>query len=142
MKTLRLDINYEYDFDLYGLVSVSKDYSMAWWLNKLFNIHLTKQQDLCYIFESKDQLLISNYEFSLEHLTVRLLKNRALGITTLKRPFLLPDIKEYDYVLQISGALSDFYSQEFISKLNKIPIVQYVKQFDPSSLKFKENLIF
>ncbi len=142
MKTLRLDIEYDYDFDLYGLVSAGKDYTMAWWLNKLFNFRLTKQQDLCYIFGSKDQLMISNFEFCLEHQAVRLFRNRALGINNLKKPFLLPDIKEYDYILQITGVFTELYPQELISKLNNIPFVQYVKQFDPLSLKFKENLIF
>lgn len=142
MKTLRLDIEYEYDFDLYGLVSAGKDYTMAWWLNKLFKLHLIKQQDLCYIFGGKDRLMISNYEFSLEHKTVRLFRNRALGTNTLKKPFLLPDIKEYDYVLQITGVFTELYPQEFLRKIHNIPFVQYVKQVDPLSLKFKENLIF
>jgi len=142
MKTLHLDIEYEYDFDLYGLVSPGKEYTMAWWLNKLFNLHLTKQQDLCYIFESKDQLIISNYEFCSEHSTVRLFRNRAMGTNTIKKPFLLPDIKEYDYVLQIAGTFSGLYPQQLISRIHNIPFVQYVKQLDPLSLKFKENLIF
>lgn len=142
MKALRLDIEYEYDFDLYGLVSPGKEYTMAWWLNKLFKLHLTKQQDLCYTFESKDRLIISNFEFCSEHSTVRLFRNRALGTNTLKKPFLLPDIKEYDYILQITGAFSGLYPQQLISKMHNIPFVQYVKQFDPLSLKFKENLIF
>ena len=142
MKILRLDIEYEYDFNLYGLVSAGKEYTMAWWLNKLFNLHLTKQQDLCYIFNSQDKLLISNYEFSTDHSVIRLFRNKALGTNTYNKPFLLPEIKEYDYVLQITGSLSGLYSQELISKIQNIPFVQYVKQFDPLSLKFKENLIF
>jgi len=142
MKTLRLDIEYEYDFDLYGLVSPGKEYTVAWWLNKLFKLHLKKQQDLCYLFGSNEKLLISNYEFSTEHSTVRLFRNKALGTNTFKKPFLLPEIKEYDYVLQVTGTFSNLYPQELIGKIHNIPLVQYVKQFDPLTLKFKENLIF
>lgn len=142
MKNLRLDIEYDYDFDLYGLVSAGKEYTMAWWLNKSFNLHLTKQKDICYIFGSKNQLMISNYEFCTDHSIIRLFRNKALGTNTLKKPFLLPEIKEYDYVLQITGSFSGLYPHELISKMQNIPFVQYVKQFDPLTLKFKENLIF
>jgi hypothetical protein len=54
----------------------------------------------------------------------------------------LPEIKEYDYVLQITGASSVLRPHNFANTLLNIPLVQYVKQFDPLTLKFKENLIF
>lgn len=142
MKTLHLDVEYEFDFHLYGLVSPSKEYTLAWWLNKLLDLRLAKQKDLCYVFGAKDQLLISNFEFSTDHSIIRLFRNKALGTSMLKKPFFLPDIKEYDYVLQISGSTSSLYPTELISKVQNIPFVQYVKQFDPITLKFRNNLIF
>lgn len=142
MKTFHLDNDYEYDFDLYGLVSSGKDYTMAWWLNKLFELHLTRQKDLCFTLPGREQLFISNYEFITEHSVIRLLRNKGLGTNTLRKPYLLPDLKEYDYVLQIAGSLPKRYTQSLLNTLLHIPLVEYVKQFDPLSLKFKENLIF
>ncbi|MFD2513648.1 IPExxxVDY family protein [Pontibacter locisalis] len=142
MKSLHLDIEYNFDFDLFGVVSPVKDYKLAWALNNLFDLRLSKQQDLCYDLHGKDRLIISNYQHISDHSTVRLFKNKALGPSTLKKPFLLPDIKEYDYVLQLAGAMQQLYPQEFIRTLLHTPLVQYVKQFDPLTLKFKENLIF
>ena len=142
MKSFYLDTDYEYDFDLYGLVSSGKDYTMAWWLNKLFALRLTKQKDLCYTLPGREQLWVSNYEFSTEHSIIRLFRNKAVGACTLRKPYLLPDIKEYDFVLQINGALPKRHPQNFINMLLHIPLVQYVKQFDPLLLTFKENLIF
>ena len=142
MKTFYLDTDYEYDFDLYGLVSPGKDYTMAWWLNKLFAMRLAKQKDLCFTLPGKEQLLVSNFEFSTEHSIIRLFRNKALGTCTLRKPYLLPDLKEYDYILQISGSLPKLYPHNFINTLLHIPLIQYVKQFDPLALKFKENLIF
>lgn len=142
MKTFYLDTDYEYDFDLYGLVSSGKDYTVAWWLNKLFTMRLTKQTDLCFTLPGKEQLLVSNFEFSTEHSNIRLIRNKALGVCTLRKPYLLPDLKEYDYILQISGSLPKLYPNNFINTLLHIPLIQYVKQFDPLALKFKENLIF
>ncbi|RIJ33512.1 IPExxxVDY family protein [Pontibacter oryzae] len=142
MTKHRLDIAYDYSFDVYGLVSSGRDYKLAWALNKLLHLRLTKQQDLCYELPGIGCLEISNYQFATEHSEVRLFRNKALGNSTLKKPFLLPDIKEYDYVLQITGAMQQLYPSELINRLRGVPLVQYVKKFDPLTLKFKENLIF
>jgi hypothetical protein len=138
MKTLRLDVKYDYDFDVYGVVSSIKEYKLAWTLNKLLGFRLKKQQDLCYDLMEQERMVISNYEYITDHSVVRLLKNKAMCM----KAFLLPEIKEYDYVLQLSGALQQLHPQEFISRLLQTPLVQYVKQIDPLTLKLKENLIF
>jgi hypothetical protein len=142
MKTFKLEIEYDYDFDLFGLVSSSKEHKLAWALNKYFNLRLIKQQDLKFDFFNKGRLVISNYLYTTEHSTFRLFRNKSVDLSTLKKPFLVPDIKEYDYIIQISGALSEFYQQELTTRFKLVPIIQYVKKFDPNSLKFKENLMF
>ena len=142
MRILRLDIEYDYNFQVYGVVSPYKEYKLAWAINKLLNLQLVKKSDICYDMPEKERLVISNYEYISDHSIVRLFRNRALGTCTLKKPYLIPDIMEYDYILQISGALQQLYPQEIIGRILNIPLVQYVKQFDPLTLKFKENLIF
>lgn len=138
MQTLQLYIEYEYDFDVYGVVASVKEYKLAWALNRLLGFRLKKQQDLQYELSDQEHIIISNYEYITDHSVVRLLKNKALGM----KAFLLPEIKEYDYVLQITGALQQLCPQEFIEKLLSLPLVQCVKQIDPLTLKLKENLIF
>ncbi len=142
MKTFKLEVEYDYDFDLFGLVSSSKEYKLAWALNKYLNIRLVKQQDLNYDFLNKGRLVISNYLHITDHSTFRMFRNKSVDLSTLKKPFLVPDIKEYDYIIQISGAITDFYQQEITNRFRLVPLVQYVKKFDPNSLKFKENLMF
>ncbi|PRY13215.1 hypothetical protein CLV24_106130 [Pontibacter ummariensis] len=142
MKVFRLDIAPCYDFDVYGVAATVKEYKLAWALNRLLGTQLTKQQDLCYDIFGKERLIISNYKYITPHSEVRLFRNKAMGTSTLKKPFLLPDIKEYEYVLQVTGAIRQLYPQELMSKLLRIPLVQHVKKFDPLTLKFKENLIF
>jgi hypothetical protein len=141
MKTLRLDIDYDFDFAVFGLVSSSKEYKLAWALNKCLKLHLVKQADLCFDFISKGRLVISNYLHLSESSSFRLFRNKSVDLSTLKKPFLVPDIKEYDYVVQVSGVLSDC-QQEMLHLLNCVPVIQYVQPFDPNHLKFKENLIF
>jgi hypothetical protein len=142
MKTFKLEVEYDYDFDLFGLVSSSKEYKLAWSLNKSFNIRLIKQQDLNYDFFNKGRLVISNYLHMTEHRTIRLFRNKSVDLSTLKKPFLVPDIKEYDYIIQITGAENAASQQELLTRFKLVPLIQYVKKFDPNSLKFKENLMF
>jgi len=142
MKTFKLEVEYDYDFDLFGLVSSSKEHKLAWALNKYFNLRLIKQKDLSYNFFNKGHLVISNYLHLTEHTAIRLLRNKSVDLCTLKKPFLVPDIKEYDYIIQITGALTEFYQQELLNRFKLVPFIQYVKKFDPNSLKFKENLMF
>jgi len=142
MKILHLDIEYNYDFEVYGLVSPEKEYKLAWVLNSLLDLHLIKNKDLCYDQIEKGQLIISNFEYNTAHGVARLFRNKAHTAHTIKKLFMLPDLKEYDYVLQIKGLLQHLHPQELRSKLLRSPLVKYVKQFDPHTLTFKENLQF
>jgi hypothetical protein len=143
MKTLHLDIEYDFGFALYGLVSSCRDYKMAWSLNRLLGLNLTRQPDLCYDMPDRQKLLIAHFEYSDDHSIVRLFRNKALGTSLVKKPFMLPDIKEYDYVLQITGVLQEYLNPpELIGKLQRLNLIQYTKQFDPLTLKYKENLLF
>jgi len=45
MKKKRLDIEYTFDFDLYGIISNVKAYKLAWELNNLLGSKLQKKDD-------------------------------------------------------------------------------------------------
>ena len=142
MKTLSLELDYDYDFVLFGLVSSSREHKLTWALNKYLRIRLVKQKDLYFDFLNKGRLVISNYLHCTEYSTFRLLRNKSADLSTLKKPFLAPDIKEYDYLLQINGEVQDNWQQDLNSIFKIVPLIQYVKKFDPNTLKFKENLMF
>ncbi|MET4106981.1 IPExxxVDY family protein [Hymenobacter sp. UYP22] len=142
MKTLTLDVEYDCDFDLFGLVSSSREHTLAWVLNRALHLRLIKQQDLIYDLFSQGRLVISNYLHTTEHYTLRLLRNRSVDPSPLKKPFLAPDIKEYDYLLQVSNGMASHSSDELLVQLSALPEVQLVSQVDPNDLKFKENLLF
>jgi hypothetical protein len=142
MKMLTLDIEYDCEFELFGLVSSSREHTLAWTLNRVMRLRLVKQQDLIYDLLTQGRLVISNYLHATETLTLRLLRNRSVDPSPLKKPFLAPDIKEYDYLLQVSNGSGALAANELLDQLTALPAVQYVCQFDPNELKFKENLLF
>jgi len=142
MKTLTLDVEYDCDFDLFGIVSSSREHKLAWTLNSTLRLRLVKQQDLIYDLLAQGRLVISNYLHATENLSLRLFRNRSVDPSPLKKPFLAPDIKEYDYLIQVSNGSGALAADELLEQLTRLPEVQYACQFDPNSLKFKENLLF
>ena len=141
MKTFTLDVAYECDFALFGLVSSTRDYTLAWALNRALRLRLVRQPELLLNLLVHGRLVFTHYLHATETLTFRLLRNRSSAPSVLKKPFLAPDIKEYDYLLAVnngSGALAD---EALLHQLTALDVVQYACQLDPNALKYKENLI-
>jgi hypothetical protein len=141
MKTFTLDVDYECDFALFGLVSSTRDYTLAWTLNRALRLRLVRQPELLLNLLSRGRLVFTHYLHTTEALTFRLLRNRSVNPSNLKKPFLAPDIKEYDYLLAVSNGTGALADEALLERLAALDAVQYVCQFDPNSLKYKENLI-
>ena len=141
MKTFTLDVEYECDFALFGLVSSSRDYTLAWTLNRALRLRLIKQPELLLNLLTRGRLVFTHYLHTTETLTFRLLRNRSIAPSNLKKPFLAPDIKEYDYLLAVSNGSGALADDELLRHLTALDAVQYACQFDPNTLKYKENLI-
>ena len=141
MKTFTLDVAYECDFALFGLVSSTRDYTLAWTLNRALRLRLVKQPELLLNLFSRGRLVFTHYLYATETLTFRLLRNRSSAPSTLKKPFLAPDIQEYDYLLAVSNGSDALADEALLHQLVALDVVQYACQFDPNSLKYKENLI-
>ena len=141
MKTFILDVEYECDFALFGLVSSTRDYTLAWALNRALRLRLVKQPELLLNLLSRGRLVFTHYLYATETLTFRLLRNHSIAPSTLKKPFLAPDIKEYDYLLAVSNGSGELADEALLQQLVALDAVQYACQFDPNSLKYKENLM-
>ena len=141
MKTFTLDVEYECDFALFGLVSSTRDYTLAWMLNRALRLRLVRQPELLLNLLSQGRLVFTHYLHATETLTFRLLRNRSVEPSNLKKPFLAPDIKEYDYLLAVSNGSGALADDELLQQLTALDAVQYACQFDPNTLKYKENLI-
>src|SRR5436190_16147971 len=103
MKNIKLVVEYEYDFDVLAIISSVKDYKMAWAINKLLDINLCKTEDISLDFVRDDRLLLSNFIFETEYTTFRLLKNKSYEVGRSSKNYLLPELKDYDYLIKISG---------------------------------------
>lgn len=141
MQSFTLDVEYECDFALFGLVSSARDYTLAWTLNRALRLRLVRQPELLLNLLSHSRLAFTHYLHTTETLTLRLLGNRSIEPSDLKKPFLAPDIKEYDYLLAVHNGCGTLADDVLVDQLAALDIVQYVCQFDPNTLKYKENLL-
>lgn len=142
MKITRLRVDFDYDFHLFGLISPVKDYKLAWHLNKSLNLHFRREPDLQFEFLDKSKIYICNFIFEKEYSSFRLLKNKACEFYNTSKPYIVPELKEYDYLLVFKDEAEEIDSERVLGVLKEVPVVQYVKEIDLINLRSKENLIF
>ena len=151
MPTLKLDIEYDFDFEVIGLVSSLAPYQLIWNLNKSLGIDLVKKEDIILEFTSKD-VVITNYLFEEEYSYLRVFKNKSAEETVVENPtslfdvaqteYFLPELKKYDFIIQLEGAVNNHYSDAIIEKVHQLKNVQLVTPIDLDDIKDKDNLIF
>jgi hypothetical protein len=142
MAKNKLIVEYEYDFSLYGIISISKDYRLAWLINKYMDLHLRREEDIKISFLNDENLVISNYLYETEHAQLRMLKNKSEDRKSDKMSYLIPELNKFDYLIMKNGRIGDLSDQELLREIQKIKEVQYIVALDIDKLKSKENLIF
>lgn len=142
MKKNKLEGGYEVDFELMGLVCNKKEYKLAWYLNQGLKINLIKQEDIRIEFSDNSSILISNFKYETEFLTMELLQNRLLAKGNLKNQLLIPELKQFDYLLKFKDQTEELSSENVSVIIKEIPIIEYAMRLNFDSLKSKENLLY
>ena len=140
MAKKTLDIEYDYDFQLIGISSHIKDYRLCWAINSAsIGINFIKTEDFKISLKNEtennfySQYVYNNEDAGLEFI---LISNRGT------KNYLLPEIKQADFVLIIKGNFAEKQTEELIKKLKTIPFVLTAFTIEASELKSKQNLIF
>ncbi len=142
MANLELIVECDYDFSLYGIVCPLKEYQVAYYINKLFSIDLCRSEDLEINFVKEASLTCSLFTAQTESSYIWLIKNKALEAVKVKKPFLIPEKKEFDFFFKVEGKLHDWHEDELEDLFKGINQVQYVKQLEVENIDSKENLIY
>jgi hypothetical protein len=137
IKKIELEVEYEYDFMLFGIVSVEKPYRLAWFINQIYPLQFSRITDYELIINDKN-MSFARYLFKDEesHLNYCLLANKD------DNNYLIPELKTFDYLLTINGALDFFDNNAFKLSLNQLSAIQIIYPLDPEKLKSKENFLF
>ena len=141
-KTIKLVVDYDYDFDLIGIISPLKGHKLGWCINNELRIDLRKDDDLYIDFLHEGQLVIIHYIYETEYSNFRLIKNKSCEFANIASPYLIPELKEYDYFIQIKDESGVYSVSGIINKLKHINGIEYIKEIETENLKSKDNLIF
>ena len=134
----RMKVEYDYSFGLLGIVASCKEYRICSELNKKLDIQLIRRDNLQIIKSAEgDKAEFSEYfyESEIDKSEYYLLANKSDG------RYLIPERKEFDYLLIIKGELAKDQLPEIQEKLKEISVMQLVTDIDISKLKSKENLV-
>ena len=142
MKSARLVVDFDYDFTLLGIISSAKEYTLAWHINQLIKTHLIKSEDINLQFQNDCNILVSCYLYSTEYSDIRLIKNKSIEFSNIAKPYLIPELKEYDFFIHILNEGTVFETEGMLELLQSCSTIQYVRKIDVEELKSKDNLIF
>jgi hypothetical protein len=142
MKTTRLVIEYDYDFTLIGISAPLKGHKLAWLMNKALHYNLRKHDDILIEFVKDASITNTNYIHETEYSVLRLIKNKSCEYTNVDKPFLVPELKDYDYFVHITDESGIFDGSGIINCIKNLPGVQFVNSIQTEQLKSRDNLIF
>jgi len=138
MKKTRLIVDYDYEFELAGLISSVKFYKLAWAINQKLDARLVKEDDYELVGKNNKTINFINYIHASDSCTLQLLKNRSNNI---EKFHLIPEMSHLDYILKIESTTQSFASEEVVKALRDVKWIEYIAPIDVNNLKSKDNFL-
>ncbi|MCK5822861.1 MAG: IPExxxVDY family protein [Bacteroidales bacterium] len=139
MKKIKLTYKPDYDFVLIGISSHENDYKIAWSINNILNINLSKKKDIT-VFNKKYSETQSFSVFSHNDETRLVLYN--LISNRCENGFLIQEFNMFDFFIQIYGEQSESYIKKLLNKLKKDNNIILAGKLDLSKIKSAGKLLF
>jgi len=140
MKKSKLIIDYDFDFDLIGVISSAKGYKLAWEMNQAMGIHLVKQPDLIVGFKNNEEKSFAHYAHQTQLNRLKVFKNKPSDQDAGKY-FLIPEFPHFDFII-LADMEEQNNDQQLISVLKSIASIQLAADIPLDGLKSKSNFIF
>ena len=141
MKKQRLQAEFEFEFDVIGIVSAYKDYKLAWNINNLLSVNLKREKDVKIKFID-NELVISHFKHTTENSDLQLLRNKSYELSGGENQYLIPEMKRFDYFLIIHGEVNEQGTDQIQTILKEIRGIEFVTRVEVENLRSKENFIF
>jgi len=140
MKKSKLIIDYEFDFELLGLISSAKGYKLAWEINHVLGVQLAKQPDLVVGFKNNKEKGFSYYAHQTQINRLKLFKNKPSELEKGKY-FLIPEFPHYDFII-LADMKEQYSPHQLIQLVKSIDSIQLAASIPLDGLKSKSNFIF
>ena len=140
MKKSKLVIDYDFDFELIGVISSAKGYKLAWEINQVLKVHLVKQPDLIVGFKNNEEKCFAYYAYQTQLNRLKMFKNKPSEQDTGKY-FLIPEFPHFDFII-LADMEEQNNDQHLLSLIKSITSIQLVADIPLNGLKSKSNFIF
>ncbi|MEA1896713.1 MAG: IPExxxVDY family protein [Bacteroidota bacterium] len=137
-KKLTLNFQPELEFTLLGISSHENDYHLSWVLNQKLGLEFIKASNLVILQaepELSQEFSVFNYEDEDALLMYNLISNKC------EQGYLVPELKNIDFFMQISGEINHGFLDQLIEKLRSSGVVNASFVLDPKKIKAAEKLI-
>lgn len=137
-KTHKLSLKSETDLVLIGISSPENDYRISWAINQDLGTNFTKTENLKVFnqkFNEDQEFSLYIYENEENLIKYHLIANKC------ENGYYIPELKNIDFFMQISGDISDDYKNDLVKKLKVIDVVKGVFIIDIDNLKSKNRLV-
>ena len=125
-----------------GIVAPMRAYKMVWYINQTLRIDFAKNKECTVHPFGREPIDISYYTYEAPYGNYRFIENRAVKSPKGESHYLIPELKEFDFLLYVQGEMHKDYFDRLKGGLEQLSIVHYFKIFDVDRIKAKENLIF
>lgn len=137
IKKFELDIEFDFDFLLFGIVSSEKPYRLAWQFNRLNPYQFERKDDYPIGLNGKtSEFPLYAFTHEENHTSYFLLANRDEGT------LLIPELRNFDYLMLVKGALGFFDEHKLKQDVKAIPTVQLIYPVNLDEVKSKQNLMY
>jgi hypothetical protein len=139
-KKLSIDIDYFEGYQMLGIVSSLKDYTLAFYINTKLDIELKKYNDIRFSDKSDNIYGFSWYYFFNNHVSAKiyLISNKSASAR------LIPSKKQMDYFMLFKDFSNIGFATSSIQNIRKINNVMAVFNLDLNNIKdadlFIENI--
>jgi len=136
MAKIVLEIENDYAFFVWGIVSTSRNHRLGWTVNKALQVDLKRDQDIEVISKSKSSRFHAIFtciddQFNVKY---RLIENKK-GVSRF-----LPEAKNADYLLVMDQS-SEISHNHITSKLRAVSSIQMVFEIDLDKISQKQNIL-
>lgn len=144
------------DYELIAIHSSMEDYRLAYFINKVLQIRLSKNDSNIEIETKEGKSAFSHFIFDdeIHDIVWNLFENKATAVPSEKNAtgifdtiditmYMLPEYKKADYILKIENIDSTFFPlSEVVQHLSTITQISTAYTINQNKLKSKNNLIF
>ena len=139
MKKVKLTYKPNYDFVLIGISSHENDYKLAWSINNVLNLNLSKKEDIT-VYNKKyaetQNFSVFSHNDETNLILYNLISNRC------ENGFLIQEYNKFDYFFQIYGELTDADINEMLNKLKQNNNIIIAGILDLNKTKSVGKLVF